>query len=104
MYFEFEFKHIDTVDNGHSLLIVRDITEQLKSQQLLQESDYKSAIESNYSHEQMTPLNIINTSSEYLSSVFAANIEASQRILEQMKDFSLSLFKKHNIQVPREII
>lgn len=77
-YFEFEFKNTsfpsDIVniedcnqkftfeDKLHSLT-VKDITQIIKNQQKLSDRIYQEAIEANYSHEQMTPLNnILNNS------------------------------------------
>lgn len=40
-------------------VVIRDITSILKAQQDIIDEMYQDAIESNYSHEQMTPLNSI---------------------------------------------
>lgn len=45
-------------------VMIRDITNIVKSQQKLSDEMYQDAIEQNYSHEQMTPLNIILANSK----------------------------------------
>ena len=47
--------------NGDELnmLTIKNITQIIKQQQMLSDSMYQDAIEANYSHEQMTPLNCI---------------------------------------------
>ena len=50
--------------------MIRDITNIIKSQQKLSDEMYQDAIEQNYSHEQMTPLNIILANSRIASKRF----------------------------------
>jgi hypothetical protein len=58
-YFEIEFKQITFRDELCFLIMVKDLTSVIKIQQKLSDEMYQDAIESNYSHEQMTPLNCI---------------------------------------------
>ena len=73
-YFMFEMKRYhfpgDLIDlsrckagftNGDllSMLTIKNITSIIKQQQLISDEMYQDAIEANYSHEQMTPLNCI---------------------------------------------
>ena len=73
-YYEFEFRNIK-FPNEHTklsscnyyftdsdelcLMTIRDITQIIKNQQRISDRMYQDAIEANYSHEQMTPLNCI---------------------------------------------
>ena len=61
MYFEFKFKHFknESSEKTQFILIIRDITSIIRSQQKMTDKLYQDAIEANYSHEQMTPLNCI---------------------------------------------
>ncbi len=47
-----------------TLLIIKDVTQILRNQQKLSDKMYLDAIETNYSHEQMTPLNGILANSK----------------------------------------
>ena len=47
-----------------TLLIIKDVTQILRNQQKLSDKMYLDAIEANYSHEQMTPLNGILANSK----------------------------------------
>ena len=63
-YLEFEMKRLAREESKEELaeyvvLVIRDITNIIKSQQRLSDEMYQDAIEANYSHEQMTPLNCI---------------------------------------------
>ena len=62
-YFEFKIKRItfEVRSKPQDLLLmqVKQVTKLLKSQQRLSDEIYQEAIEANYSHEQMTPLNSI---------------------------------------------
>ena len=46
-----EFKQITMKGEKHYLIMVRDLTSIIKSQQKLSDDMYQDAIESNYSHE-----------------------------------------------------
>mmetsp|Transcript_12464 Transcript_12464/g.19483 ORF Transcript_12464/g.19483 Transcript_12464/m.19483 type:complete len:108 (+) Transcript_12464:649-972(+) len=63
-FFEFEIKRVEEVPfvpgaKQVTLLTVKDVTSLIKHQQKLSDRVYSSAIENNYSHETMTPLNCI---------------------------------------------
>lgn len=63
LYFEFEIKFVTATNKNADfkeiVLQVREITQIVRSQQRFSDKIYQDAIESNYSHEQMTPLNSI---------------------------------------------
>lgn len=69
-YFEFDLKKVSLrVENKARELIlvkVESVTRMLKQQQKLCDQIYQEAIEANYSHEQMTPLNSILGNSRIL--------------------------------------
>ena len=64
-FFEFKFTEISELssDSKMTLLKIKDITIPVSGQQKMDDKVYQEAIESNYSHEQMTPLNCILQSS-----------------------------------------
>ena len=57
------------------MLHIRELTQVIKSQQRMGDKIYRDAIEMNYSHEQMTPLNSIMNNSAMLLDNFQSNIE-----------------------------
>ena len=69
LYIELQLKKIDKKDlilkdksvnkEIKVMIIVNDITKIIENQQKLSDNMYQDAIEANYSHEQMTPLNSI---------------------------------------------
>ena len=67
MYFEFEIKQIPhgldssprSPKGGSTFLNIVDITSLIKNHQRSCDMAYQDAIENNFSHEQMTPLNPI---------------------------------------------
>jgi hypothetical protein len=73
--------------------MVRDITNIIKSQQKLSDDMYQDAIEQNYSHEQMTPLNIILANSKILIKRF----KELQKYLDELFDI------KKNQQLKQEV-
>ena len=60
-YYEFEMKQ---VDGGLTFLSIKDISELIKDHQAACDRNYREAIENNFTHEQMTPLNPILGHSE----------------------------------------
>jgi hypothetical protein len=64
-----------------TVLIVNDITFLMKNQQKLIDHMYQDAIEQNFSHEQMTPLNSIVNSSKLCTE----KVDKMYKYLEQMK-------------------
>ena len=66
-YYEFEIQQIEEIPNFTSeknltFLNIKDVTHIISSQQKKSDKIYQEAIENNYSHEQMTPLNCITNS------------------------------------------
>jgi len=61
MYFEFDIKRVikQSTQQNFTILEVRDLTHPLKFLQKSLDMNYQDAIENNFSHEQMTPLNCI---------------------------------------------
>ena len=70
LYFEFELRQIQDVQGiNHSNLTylnIRDISLLVKSQSKFYDQVYQEALENNFSHEQMTPLNPILSHSELI--------------------------------------
>jgi hypothetical protein len=64
------------------LIMVKDLTNIIKSQQKVSDDMYQDAIESNYSHEQMTPLNCILAQSKIVAKRY---MEALKIILEYFR-------------------
>jgi signal transduction histidine kinase len=64
-YFEFELKKLDQTTEQLKLIVIRDVSSIIKNQQRLSDLMYRDAIEANYSHEQMTPLNSILANSKF---------------------------------------
>jgi hypothetical protein len=66
LYFEFEMKQLDSISSknvkGLIFLTIKDITAIIKGFKKVQETVFLSAIENNFSHELMTPLNPIFSS------------------------------------------
>ena len=73
-YFQFELQKIPLTVNGvlteFISLTIESVTHILKYQQRISDEIYQDAIEANYSHEQMTPLNSILGNSTNLISDF----------------------------------
>ena len=66
-YYEFELKKIKKCHNRNVFVLqVKDVSNILKYQQKMIDSMYQDAIENNYSHEQMTPLNSILGNSQII--------------------------------------
>mgnify|MGYP006893264800 CR=1 FL=1 len=63
-YFEFDLKQVKIQSQALTIITIKDITGILKAQQDIIDEMYQDAIECNYSHEQMTPLNCIIASSK----------------------------------------
>ena len=62
---------VSNSNNKNTLIIIlRDISNVINNQQRLSDQIYQDAIERNYSHEQMTPLNCILNSSKFVSTQF----------------------------------
>ena len=69
LYFEFELKLINSKDESEEellLLKIKDITKIVRMQQKQSNKIYEDAIEANYSHEFMTPLNCIIANSQII--------------------------------------
>ena len=66
-YYEFQIKHLTEEDSPFKsneklmFLNIRDITEMIRSLEKIKDQVYYDAIENNFSHELMTPLNPITT-------------------------------------------
>ena len=63
-YFEFELIQIEDLEefteyNNMTFINIKDVTAIIKGIQKINDMKYLDAIEANYSHEQMTPLNCI---------------------------------------------
>ena len=68
-YYEIEISKINGIGNQFKDLTyinIIDVTTILKGQQKFCDSIYQEAIENNYSHEQMTPLNCINSNTNII--------------------------------------
>ena len=63
-YFEFELKKFDNTNEQLNLFVIRDVSKIIKNQQHVCDQMYRDAIEANYSHEQITPLNCILANSD----------------------------------------
>ena len=69
-YFELEIEEIPSIKdyflgNGFTMVTARDLSKAVIGQRVLSDRTYQEAVENNYSHETLTPLNcIINTSGE----------------------------------------
>jgi signal transduction histidine kinase len=78
-YFEIELKFIKINEEAFNLLDIRNVTNIIKNQQKLSDTMYQDAIEANYSHEQMTPLNSILGNSKIVLRRF---VELHQKLIE----------------------
>ena len=85
-YFEIELKAIGENKDSNFLIIVRDLTSVIRSQQKLSDKMYQDAIESNYSHEQMTPLNCILANSKIVLKRFRENFELLEEYYKVIQD------------------
>ncbi len=69
MYFEFEIQQIKDFNNKNifqnelTLLEIKDVSQIVNFQMKLSDMIYQEAIENNFSHEQMTPLNLLKANS-----------------------------------------
>ena len=79
-YVEIELRQMDEEDGQQILVVVRDLSRILKSQQRKIDDNYQEAIEANYSHEQMTPLNCIIGSSNIALMQFREKFEELQMV------------------------
>ena len=72
MYFEFEiqqikdFKTKNIFQNELTLLEIKDVSQIVNFQMKLSDMIYQEAIENNFSHEQMTPLNLLKANSQII--------------------------------------
>ena len=85
-------------------IVVKDITSILKAQQEIIDEMYQDAIESNYSHEQMTPLNSIIGNSKIAQNRFLELHFALEKLLIESKGNSNILLKnKETLMIIRSI-
>ena len=69
MYFEFEIQQIKDFNNKNifqnelTILEIKDVSQIVNFQMKLSDMIYQEAIENNFSHEQMTPLNLLKANS-----------------------------------------
>ena len=102
-YYEFEIKQLNDenfpLNRNEKMMFlnIRDITEMIKSLERLKDQVYYDAIENNFSHELMTPLNPITNCSYLLKQgilkIHAKNnqmVEDSRTLVESYDKESLS--------------
>lgn len=64
VYYEFEMHQIkESFEKELTLLVIKDVSQIVIYQIKLSDMIYQEAIENNYSHEQMTPLNLLKANS-----------------------------------------
>ena len=86
-YFEFELSYIDKLNNGLQefdscyFLNLKDVTHLVKYQKQLSDSIYQEAIEGNFSHNQMTPLNYLTQSSSLINDKVYQLFLQNQKVL-----------------------
>ena len=74
MFFEFEIQQIKDFSNNNifqnelTLLEIKDVSQIVNFQMKLSDMIYQEAIENNFSHEQMTPLNLLKANSSIIKS------------------------------------
>ena len=85
-YFEVEIKQVHVKGEMSFLIMVKDLTSIIKSQQRLSDDMYQDAIESNYSHEQMTPLNSILAQSKIVSKRYSEGLKLLKEFYLLKKD------------------
>ena len=102
-YYEFEIEQIRSEDGTSIMAInIRDITSILKAQQDIIDEIYQDAIESNYSHEQMTPLNSIIGNSKIAYNRFL-ELHGIVEKLKESKDMDILNKNKETLMIIRSI-
>ena len=100
LYYKFELKNVvDQINGGRSIFLrINEVTQIFRSQQKHSDKMYQDAIEANYSHEQMTPLNCIINNSKLIETELGEDKEKNKNTLglvEAIKHSGL-IFKYYN--------
>jgi len=103
LYFEFDIRNAKDINmnsehaeemNDLTLLNIQDITQIIKNQLRFCDKIYGQALQQNYSHEQMGPLNSIITNSFLVKWRVAKHYSEYEKV---NKDTNFNLFMKENI-------